>query len=574
MSNEAGPSKRRRLLPTTKLEDTASEESTQPSKRRQLLPATELEDTASKENTRQCSKCAYILPIPHFASARRTSVLTKTCERCRVQDRRVPRQRQSRDSSSENIRGPSEYSRLSNETPSQQERRDRAYTASEGSTRPSKPRRLLSTTEREDTAPEGSTRPSTSRRLLSTTEREETAPEGSTRPFKRRQLLPATELEDIASKETTRQCWRCTYILPISHFASVKRPFMHTKTCQRCRDRDRRVPRLGQSRRGPSEYNRLSNETPSQQERRRRLDLDDRAYTASEGSELEDTAPKGSELEDTAPKGSELEDTAPEGSTQQCSRCLYDLPMSHFTSVQRPSMLTKACQRCRDRNRRAPNRHSNEAPSQQERRRISRTVRRNRAEAISIAPRPAFVCHECQIRRPFSGAKSTRDGICYYCTLSSPTPLELQLKWCSRGEHAASRDSFLYREVEYESCLEHGGHLPPSTSVPEPNTLDGLSPHPVRVNVVGRVGTDKSITTQLVSSRPETMQRPQFPTSPRLACRSYRSPYRPLGGPDAFEGSPDFPLPPVPYAECYEDVDGQSMERIVSSYGLVHDDDP
>ncbi|KAG5963467.1 hypothetical protein E4U57_006199 [Claviceps arundinis] len=538
MSNEAGPSKRRRLLPTTTLEDTASEGSTQPSKRRQLLPATELEDTASKESTRQCSKCAYILPIPHFASARRTSILTKTCERCRVQDRRVPRQRQSRDGSSENIRGPSEYSRLSNETPSQQERGDRAYTASEGSTRPSKTRRLLSTTEREDTAPEGSTRPSTSRRLLSTTEREDTAPEGSTRPSRRRQLLPATELEDIASKETTRQCWRCTYILPISHFVSVKGPFMHTKTCQRCRDRDRRVPRLGQSRRGPSEYNRLSNETPSQQERRRRLDRDDRAYTASEGSELEDTAPKGSELENTAP----------EGSTQQCTRCLYDLPMSHFTSVQRPSMLTKACQRCRDRNRRVPrqpqvrgsppenmggpseyNRLLNEAPSQQERRRISRAVRRNRAEAISIAPRPAFVCHECRIRRPFSGAKSTRDGICHYCTLSSPTPLERQLKWCSRGEHAASRDSFLYREVEYESCLEHEGHLPPSTSVPEPNTLDGLSPHPVRVNVVGRAGTGKSITTQLVSSRPETMQRPQFPTSPRLACRSYRSPYRPLG---------------------------------------------
>ncbi|KAG6120026.1 hypothetical protein E4U13_006992 [Claviceps humidiphila] len=502
MSNKAGPSKRRRLLPTTTLEDTASEGSTRPSKGRQLLPATELEDTASKESTRQCSKCAYIFPIPHFASARRTSVLTKTCERCRVQDRRVPRQLQSRDSSSENIRGPSEYSRLSNETPSQQERRDRAYTASEGSTRPS-----------------------TSRRLL-----------------------PATELEDIASKETTRQCWRCTHILPISHFVSVKGPFMHTKTCQRCRDRDRRVPRLGQSRRGPSEYNRLSNETPSQQERRRRLDRDDRAYTASEGSELEDTAPKGSELENTAPEGNELEDIAPEGSTQQCTRCLYDLPMSHFTSVQRPSMLTKACQRCRDRNRRVPrqpqvrgsppenmggpseyNRLLNEAPSQQERRRISRAVRRNRAEAISIAPRPAFVCHECRIRRPFSGAKSTRDGICHYCTLSSPTPLERQLKWCSRGEHAASRDSFLYREVEYESCLEHEGHLPPSTSVLEPNTLDGLSPHPVLVNVVGRAGTGKSITTQLVSSRPETMQRPQFPTSPRLACRSYRSPYRPLG---------------------------------------------
>ncbi|KAG5914222.1 hypothetical protein E4U61_006001 [Claviceps capensis] len=38
--------------------------------------------------------------------------------------------------------------------------------------------------------------------------------------------------------------------------------------------------------------------------------------------------------------------------------------------------------------------------------------------------------------------------------------------------------------------------------------------------------------------------------------------------------SPDLPLPPVPYAEYYEDVYGQSMERTVSSYGLVRDDDP
>ncbi|KAG6260323.1 hypothetical protein E4U49_005003 [Claviceps purpurea] len=59
MSNEAGPSKRRRMLPTT-----------------------ELEDTASEGSARQCSKCSYILQISHFASARRPSVLIKTCERC------------------------------------------------------------------------------------------------------------------------------------------------------------------------------------------------------------------------------------------------------------------------------------------------------------------------------------------------------------------------------------------------------------------------------------------------------------------------------------------------------------
>ncbi|KAG5990241.1 hypothetical protein E4U52_004832 [Claviceps spartinae] len=98
MSNEAGPSKRRRMLPTTVLEDTASEGSTW-----------------------QCPKRSYILPISHFASARQLSVLTKNCEPCRNYGRQVPRQRRNRDSSPENIRGPSEYNRLANETPSQQE---------------------------------------------------------------------------------------------------------------------------------------------------------------------------------------------------------------------------------------------------------------------------------------------------------------------------------------------------------------------------------------------------------------------------------------------------------------------
>ncbi|CCE33022.1 uncharacterized protein CPUR_06945 [Claviceps purpurea 20.1] len=37
---------------------------------------------------------------------------------------------------------------------------------------------------------------------------------------------------------------------------------------------------------------------------------------------------------------------------------------------------------------------------------------------------------------------------------------------------------------------------------------------------------------------------------------------------------PDLPLPPIPYAEYYEDVYGQPVERTVSSYGLVRDDDP
>ncbi|KAG6124768.1 hypothetical protein E4U12_007905 [Claviceps purpurea] len=89
MSNEAGPSKRRRMLPTT-----------------------ELEDTASEGSARQCSKCSYILQISHFASARRPSVLTKTCERCQNYGRQVPRQRQNRGSSPDNIRGPSEHNRL------------------------------------------------------------------------------------------------------------------------------------------------------------------------------------------------------------------------------------------------------------------------------------------------------------------------------------------------------------------------------------------------------------------------------------------------------------------------------
>ncbi|KAG6270548.1 hypothetical protein E4U47_003511 [Claviceps purpurea] len=191
-------------------------------------------------------------------------------------------------------------------------------------------------------------------------------------PSKRRRLLPATELEDTASEGGTRQCSKCSHILPISHFASARRPSGHTKTCERCRNYDRQVPRQRKNPeniRGRSEYKRLANETPSQQERRRR------------------------------------------------------------------------------------------------------TVRR-------IAPRPvSFVCYECRIPRPFPGARSTRDGVCYYCTLSSPTPLERQVKWCSRGEHAPTRDSFLHREIEYESCLEHEEHLPPSTSVPEPDTYHDTPPN-------------------------------------------------------------------------------------------------
>ncbi|KAG6250636.1 hypothetical protein E4U23_001297, partial [Claviceps purpurea] len=152
-----------------------------------------------------------------------------------------------------------------------------------------------------------------------------------------------------------------------------------------------------------------------------------------------------------------------------------------------------------------------ETPSQQERRRRLDRDDRNRGEAVSIALRPVyFVCYECRIPRPSPGARS-----CYYCTLSSPTPLERQVKWCSRGEHATTRESFLYREIEYESCLEHEEHLPPSTSVPKPDTLDGLSPDPLRVNVDDRAGTGKSYTVQLVSSRLETMQRSRIPTSPR-----------------------------------------------------------
>ncbi|KAG6022594.1 hypothetical protein E4U19_004858, partial [Claviceps sp. Clav32 group G5] len=62
------------------------------------------------------------------------------------------------------------------------------------------------------------------------------------------------------------------------------------------------------------------------------------------------------------------------------------------------------------------------------------------------------------------------------CTISSPAPLAEQVKWCSRGEHVTTRDSFLYREIEYESCLEHEEHLPPSTPVPEPETYHDISP--------------------------------------------------------------------------------------------------
>ncbi|KAG6063418.1 hypothetical protein E4U16_000901 [Claviceps sp. LM84 group G4] len=191
----------------------------------------------------------------------------------------------------------------------------------------------------------------------------------------------------------------------------------------------------------------------------------------------------------------EVEDTAPEESTRRCSKCLHNLPMSHFTSVQRPTMLTKNCQRCRDRDRRVPGQRQVrgsspenirgpseynplqiETPSQQESRRIrdrddraSRALRRNGGETVPIAPRPvSFVRNECGIRRPFVGARSMRDGICFYCTSSSPARSGQQVKWCSRGEHATTRDKFLYREFEYESCLEHEEHLPPSTSLPEP----------------------------------------------------------------------------------------------------------
>ncbi|KAG6098246.1 hypothetical protein E4U31_004785 [Claviceps sp. LM219 group G6] len=90
-----------------------------------MLPTTVLEDTAPEGSTWQCPKGSYILPISHFASARQPSVLTKNCERCRNYGRQVPRQRRNRGSSPENIRGPSEYNRLSNETPSQQERHRR-----------------------------------------------------------------------------------------------------------------------------------------------------------------------------------------------------------------------------------------------------------------------------------------------------------------------------------------------------------------------------------------------------------------------------------------------------------------
>ncbi|KAG6115912.1 hypothetical protein E4U50_001109, partial [Claviceps purpurea] len=46
MSNEAGPSNRRRMLSDTELDDITSE----PSKRRRMPPPTELEDTASEGN--------------------------------------------------------------------------------------------------------------------------------------------------------------------------------------------------------------------------------------------------------------------------------------------------------------------------------------------------------------------------------------------------------------------------------------------------------------------------------------------------------------------------------------------
>ncbi|KAG6260008.1 hypothetical protein E4U47_000766 [Claviceps purpurea] len=85
MSNEAGPSNTRRMLSDTELDDTTSE----PSKRRRMPPTTELEDTASEGSTRQCTRCSHILPVSHFASARRTSVLTKNCVRCRNHGRQA-----------------------------------------------------------------------------------------------------------------------------------------------------------------------------------------------------------------------------------------------------------------------------------------------------------------------------------------------------------------------------------------------------------------------------------------------------------------------------------------------------
>ncbi|KAG6311841.1 hypothetical protein E4U22_002358 [Claviceps purpurea] len=79
--------------------------------------------------------------------------------------------------------------------------------------------------------------PSNRRRMLSDTEIDDTTSEAS----KRRRMPPPTELDDTASEGSTRQssvgstrqCARCSYILPVSHFASVRRPSALTKACAR-----------------------------------------------------------------------------------------------------------------------------------------------------------------------------------------------------------------------------------------------------------------------------------------------------------------------------------------------------
>ncbi|KAG6153326.1 hypothetical protein E4U25_005673 [Claviceps purpurea] len=63
MSNEAGPSNRRRMLSDTELDDITSE----PSKRRRMPPPTELEDTASegiRGNVRDARTSSRSLTLP------------------------------------------------------------------------------------------------------------------------------------------------------------------------------------------------------------------------------------------------------------------------------------------------------------------------------------------------------------------------------------------------------------------------------------------------------------------------------------------------------------------------------
>ncbi|KAG6159506.1 hypothetical protein E4U37_003257 [Claviceps purpurea] len=96
--------------------------------------------------------------------------------------------------------------------------------------------------------------------------------------FTRPPPVPAVISRDTrqSSVGSTRQCARCSYILPVSHFASVRRPSALTKACARCRDSDRRVPRQPTT---------------------------------------------------------EPENIAHEGSTRQCSKCSHTLPISHFASA-------------------------------------------------------------------------------------------------------------------------------------------------------------------------------------------------------------------------------------------------